>query len=90
MEYNNDCISLMLVATSLCSRYDEWTQNMLDILDMNTNETCKKMKQQYPEATDKVIQSVVFSILLYIYKTITQTSNQTSADNMTMFDVIID
>jgi hypothetical protein len=52
MEYNNDCISLMLVATSLCSRYDEWTQNMLDILDMNTNETCKKMRQQYPEAID--------------------------------------
>ena len=76
MKDNNDCISLMIVATSLCSRYNEWTPSMLDVLDMNKNETCKKIRQQYPDADDKAVQSVVFSILLYIYRLVTiQTNN---------------
>jgi hypothetical protein len=72
MENNNDCLSLMMVATNLCLRYDEWTPSMIDVLDINKNETCKKIKEMYPEANDRSVQSVVFSILLYIYNLATR------------------
>ena len=90
MKDNNDCISLMIVATSLCSRYNEWTPSMLDVLDMDKNETCKKIRQQYPDADDKAVQSVVFSILLYIYKSITQIHTNHTDMDMTMPEIDVD
>jgi len=51
---------ILIMATTFCNNYDEWKNydNIMNVLDMNTNSFCKKLKLQYPLSEDKIIQSI--------------------------------
>lgn len=72
---NEDYLSLLVVSTTLCAKYDQWKEQA-NILDMHTNETCKFFKTKYPDADDKVIKSITMGFLLYMYSTIVKISKQ--------------
>jgi len=51
---------ILIMATTFCSNYEEWKNHddIMNVLDMDTNSFCKKLKLQYPLSEDKIIQSI--------------------------------
>lgn len=68
-ENNDSQISMLVTATTLCSKYDDWSINekIMNVLNVNTNNLCIELKQKYPNADDKVVQSIVLALLLHFY-----------------------
>jgi hypothetical protein len=64
-----DQINILIMATSFCGKYDEWKDNpdIINVLNMNSNSFCKTLKIKYPDAEDKVIQSISLAYLMTLF-----------------------
>lgn len=62
-------IDILTMATTLCSKYDEWKKydDVMDILDINTNSFCKKMKSKFPNSDEKILQSITLTYYLILF-----------------------
>ena len=71
--HTNSGMTLMVIATSLCNKYDEWKNNekLMNLVDINTNSICMGLKDMYPEIDNKVIQSIGLAFSIYIYLLVT-------------------
>ncbi len=70
MTPETDQTDILIMATTFCSKYDEWKDNLdiMNVLNMNTNSFCKTLKSKYPLVEDKVIQSIslAYSMTLFM------------------------
>ncbi len=68
----NTGMTFMVIATSLCSKYDEWKNdaNIMTIVDLNTNSICIGLKEMYPSIDTKVVQSIALAFTMYFVITI--------------------
>lgn len=63
----NGYLTLIVIATSLCDRYDEWKHNdeILKIVNLNDNVICNGLKQLYPSMDNKTVQSIALAFSIY-------------------------
>ena len=75
-----DQLKLMIIATTLSKKYDEWSKypNTLDVLNVNTNAICICLKEKYPSIEDSVAQSISLAYILYLYALIMKVPMQLS------------
>ena len=66
-EKENTGMTMMIIATSLCAKYDEWKNdtNIMKIVDVNKNSICIGLKNIYPTMETKVMQSIALSFTMY-------------------------
>jgi len=78
----NDQLTLMIMATTLSKKYDEWSQNsdVMDVLNVNTNNICIYLKDKYPYIEDSIAQSVSLAFLLYLYLLVTRLPRLSNLD----------
>lgn len=64
---NDSGMALMVIATSLCDKYDEWITdpNILNVVDLQKNSICVGLKQLYPTINDKITQSIALAFTMY-------------------------
>lgn len=69
-----DWMNFMVFSTTLCGNYDQWKDNpnISEIINVNTNPMCVNLKNSFPDAEDKVIQSITLGFLYNVYYTISQ------------------
>lgn len=69
---SNSGMTLMVIATSLCNRYNEWCTDskIMDVVNVQTNTICIGLKQMYPLIEDKVAQSIALAFTMYFVITI--------------------
>lgn len=63
----NNVITFIIIATSLCNRYEEWKldKNIMDIVDVNNNTICKGLIKLYPNIEHKILQSIALAFTMY-------------------------
>jgi len=51
---------ILMMATTFCGNYNEWNKydDVMKVLNMETNSFCKSLKLKYPLSDDKIIQSI--------------------------------
>ncbi len=76
----NSGMMLMIIATSLCNKYDEWKNdiNIMSIVDLNSNSICVGLKKIYPTIEDKITQSIALAFTMYFI--ITMQDNYNNCD----------
>lgn len=87
----NNGMMLMVIATSLCNRYDEWKTdaNIMNIVDLDNNSICVGLKTIYPSIETKVIQSIALAFTMYFVILIQdnlQKTNNEIIDEITLSD----
>ncbi len=63
----NSGMMLIVIATNLCNRYDEWKNdtNIMNIVNLDTNSICIGLKKIYPFIDTKVVQSIALAFTMY-------------------------
>ena len=67
LDSDNSGVAMMVIATSLCNKYDEWSTNLniMNSVDIKTNTICIGLKELYPTIDDKVVQSIALAYTMY-------------------------
>ena len=68
-ESNDEYLRLLMISTTLRGTYDTWIDNpqFSDVLNVETNSTCIKLKKLFPTTDNKVVQSISLAVLVYMY-----------------------
>ena len=86
LETDRDKFDILIMATTFCSKYDEWKDNLdiMNVFNINTNSFYNALKLSYPSAEDKVIQSISLAYLmtLFIICNTTHTENSIIAQSI--------
>lgn len=56
-------MDIMIMACTFCDKYDEWKndENIMKILNTETNSFCKSLKYNYQLTDNKIIQSITLA-----------------------------
>ena len=78
MSQQNDSMLLTIIATTLSRKYDVWSKddNVMNVLDTNTNSICIYLKNTYPYIEDSTAQSISFAFLVYLYMLVSKTTTR--------------
>lgn len=85
----NSGMTLMIIATSLCNKYEEWKNdsNIMKIVDVNKNSICVGLKNVYPTMDMKVMQSIALAFTMYfvilLQNNLNEETNQTDRTDQT-------
>lgn len=78
-DQDNSFVAMIVIATSLTNRYDEWSSddNIMGIVDINKNSICVGLKEMYPELDNKIVQSIALAFTIYMMMSIEFNENKT-------------
>lgn len=90
---DDNYINMLVISTSLCEKFDVWSKDeqIMNVLNMEKNNLCISLREKFHDISDKVIQSIVFSMMITLYMTMYNTTDDNNIDDINdVVDVDVD